>query len=66
MVAVILILQPIFSLMMITETKLRNILVLIYSIIVIPYLLYKYFHINLKSLVSKNGNLRWNFLVFQK
>jgi len=56
----LLMLQPIFSLMMIKEIKLRNILISIYTIIALPYSIYKYSNMNIRSTVTKSGHLRWN------
>lgn len=55
---ILLLFQPFFSLMILSNIKLRNILLLLYSIN-IPYTLYKILKTDIYSEVAKNGHLRW-------
>jgi hypothetical protein len=62
-IAVLLLLvQPMASLMILTDTYLRNILLLIYLVLAIPYSIYKFSTENVHSVVSKSGHLKWMFL----
>ena len=58
---VLLHMQPVASIMIITNTHLRNILLLSYSILAIPYLIYKLITQNIRSVKSTNGHLSWKF-----
>jgi len=57
----LLISQPIFSIMILSNTLLRNKLLLTYLILAIPYSIYKFFTKKIYSTVSKSGHLVWNF-----
>jgi hypothetical protein len=57
----LLIIQPILSVMILTNIELRNILLISYSLLVIPYSIYKFSTKNIHSVISKNGHLRWEF-----
>jgi len=59
LVTIIIFFQPIFSLMILSNKKLRNILLIIYSSIAIPFSAYHLFKDNPQSVTSKNGNLIW-------
>ena len=59
--SLLLLFQPIFSLMMITNKKIRNILVLFYSIIALPYAIYNFSTINPITVKGESGHLRWQF-----
>lgn len=58
--ALLLLSQPIFSLMIVSNIQLRNILLVLYSVN-IPYIIYKIFNSPIYSEVAKNGHLRWNW-----
>lgn len=57
----LLIIQPIISIMIVSNIKLRNLLLKIYLLFSIPYSIYKFFNKNIHSVISKSGHLRWNF-----
>lgn len=58
----LLIIQPVASLMIINNIKVRNLLLFIYLLFSIPYLLYNFSSTkHIYSTVSKNGHLIWNF-----
>jgi hypothetical protein len=59
----LLIIQPICSMMILSNTKLRNILLSIYVFFTIPYSIYSFSNknINIRSVKSKSGHLRWIF-----
>lgn len=56
---ILLSLQPVVSLMLLSNIKLRNILVGIYIFLAIPFLMYTFGTKNVFSKKSKNGHLRW-------
>ena len=56
----LLLFQPIASLMILKKIELRNILLTIYLIGAIPYLIYQ-FNNNIYSSISKSGHLKWPF-----
>ena len=53
--------QPVASIMIITNIRLRNLLLLSYLLLAIPYLIYKCFTIKILSAKGENGHLNWNF-----
>ena len=53
--------QPIFSLMILSNIPLRNILLGVYLLLAIPFIIYKFFTKDIHSEVSKSGHLRWIF-----
>jgi hypothetical protein len=59
----LLILQPILSIMILTsaQLQLRNILLMTYLSLAIPYSIYKFSTKNVSSIVSENGHLQWKF-----
>ena len=57
----LLIVQPALSIMVLSETHLRNILLLSYLFLAIPYSIYKFYVKRVYSVVSENGHLRWKF-----
>jgi len=60
-VLLLLLWQPICSMMIISNTFLRNRLLLLYLILAIPFLIYKLiFKAKLHSLIEKNGHLSWH------
>jgi len=57
----LLIAQPIFSIMIVTNTQLRNLLLISYLLLAIPYSIYKFSNTHIYSEISEGGHLRWNF-----
>jgi len=53
--------QPIASIMIITDTQIRNILLFFYMILATPYLIYKLSTHKITSVKSVNGHLTWKF-----
>ena len=58
---VLLIIQPIVSIMIVSNIQIRNILLLSYLCLAIPYCIYKFSTKNVHSVVSKSGHLQWKF-----
>jgi hypothetical protein len=58
---ILLTLQPFTSLLLINNIKLRNILLIIYSICALIYLIYTIFTTNIHTKISKSGNLTWKW-----
>jgi hypothetical protein len=57
----LLISQPIFSVMMLSNINLRNILVIVYLLIALPYSIYKFSTKKIYTFVGKSGHLKWDF-----
>jgi hypothetical protein len=57
----LLIIQPMVSIMIITNEKLRNLLLFSYLLLVIPFSIYKLSTNHIHSVISKNGHLIWKF-----
>ena len=57
----LIILQPMISLMILTNIKLRNLLLVCYLLLAIPYSIYKFFTKNIHTVVSEKKHLRWIF-----
>jgi len=55
------IIQPIMSIMILSNIKLRNLLLLCYLSLSIPYSIYKFNTKNIHSVISESGHLRWKF-----
>jgi hypothetical protein len=53
--------QPVFSIMMLTDLQLRNILVMLYLVVAIPYSIYKFSTKKIFAVVGKSGHLKWDF-----
>ena len=53
--------QPIVSIMIITNNQIRNILLLFYFVLATPYTLYKLSSHKITSVKSENGHLTWKF-----
>ena len=53
--------QPIFSIMIIKNIQIRNILLILYLLLAIPFSIYKYLSKHIHSVVSESGHLRWKF-----
>jgi hypothetical protein len=58
---ILLCIQPFFSLMLIYDTNLRNIMLGIYLCLVIPLFLYKVSNNNIYTIVTPKHHLLWNF-----
>ena len=59
--AMTILIQPLITLMILPNTSLRNNLQLAYSIIFIPYFIYKFITNNMVSRISNKGHLEWLF-----
>lgn len=57
----LILIQPIFSINIITNKQLRNNLLILYLLCAVPFYIYKFFTTNVNSSVSKKGHLKWNF-----
>jgi len=58
---VLLIIQPIASIMIIQTSFIRNILLFIYLVLAIPFSTYKFSRQKIYTTVSKDGHLDWHF-----
>ena len=56
-------LQPVASLMLLSDEKIRNYLLMGYLILAIPYISYMFLNNKFKTIVSPLGHLNWNFNV---
>ena len=59
--ALLLIIQPIISIMIISNIKVRNLLLLFYLLLAIPYSIYKFLTKNIHTVISERGHLNWQF-----
>ena len=57
----LLIIQPIVSIMIVTNKSLRNLLLISYLLLVIPFSIYKFSTKHVHSIISKSGHLTWQF-----
>lgn len=57
----LLIMQPIFSIMIIKNIQLRNLLLKSYLLLAVPYSIYKFSTNHIHSTISESGHLRWKF-----
>jgi hypothetical protein len=57
----LLLVQPLASLMILSNIPLRNTLVMSYLLLAIPFSTYKFATTNIHSMISKNGHLQWKF-----
>lgn len=57
----LLLLQPIFSIMILKNINLRNALLISYLSLTFPYSVYKFSTTNIHSVISESGHLRWKF-----
>jgi len=62
MAATLIFIQPVITLMMISNVSLRNNLLVAYLVFFIPYFTYKFITNNMKSQVSNRGHLVWLFI----
>ena len=58
---ILLLMQPIASMMILPNEKLRNLLLISYSLFAIPYSIYNFMYKRMHSTVSTNGHLDWKF-----
>jgi len=58
----LLLIQPIASMMLLSNIELRNLLIILYLSFVIPYSIYKFSTIHVHSVISQDGHLRWIFV----
>ena len=61
MATLLLLLQPIASIMILSNIQLRNMLLILYLSLAIPFSIYKFSTKNIHSVISVCGHLRWNF-----
>jgi hypothetical protein len=61
MAAMLLFIQPLVSLMIVSNISLRNKLLVVYSLLFVPYFTYKFVTDNMKSSISNRGHLVWSF-----
>jgi len=54
-------LQPIASIMILSNIQLRNILLFLYLLLTIPFLIYKFSTQQVYVIISKSGHLQWKF-----
>ena len=59
--ALLLVIQPIISMMVLTNVPLRNLLLISYLLLVIPFSIYIFSTKHIHTIVSKNGHLKWKF-----
>ena len=57
----LILIQPVASLMILQNTQLRNLLITTYLSFVIPFSIYKFSSTHLHTVVSKQGHLNWMF-----
>lgn len=57
----LLIVQPALSIMILSETHLRNILLFSYLLLALPYSIYKFYIKRVYTVVSESGHLTWKF-----
>jgi uncharacterized membrane protein HdeD (DUF308 family) len=60
----LILLQPVASLMILSNIDLRNKLLIVYSLLVIPYSIYKFNNQNIHTIISSNKHLHWKFFNF--
>jgi 4-amino-4-deoxy-L-arabinose transferase-like glycosyltransferase len=58
---ILLLMQPIASMMLLPNGNLRNLLLISYLLIATPYSIYNFMHKRMHSIVSPNGHLNWMF-----
>ena len=57
----LILIQPVASLMLLQNIQLRNLLIITYLLFVIPFSIYKFSTKHIHSVVSKQGHLNWMF-----
>ena len=63
--SLLLIIQPIISIMIINNSVIKKYMLITYLILTIPFTIYRYFLKNIISTVTKQKHLRWNFLLYE-
>ena len=58
---ILLLIQPIASLMMLRNISLRNVLLYVYLACILPYSIYQFSTKHLHSVISEHGHLKWHF-----
>jgi hypothetical protein len=58
----VLTIQPIFSMMLLSETNLRNLLLLIYTSLATPTLIHTFMNKNIHTSIGNGGHISWHFL----
>jgi hypothetical protein len=61
MATLLFLLQPIASIMILSNIQLRNMLLILYLLLAIPYSIYKFYTKNIHCVISDSGHLRWKF-----
>uniref|UniRef100_A0A6C0K5U8 Uncharacterized protein n=1 Tax=viral metagenome TaxID=1070528 RepID=A0A6C0K5U8_9ZZZZ len=61
MAMLLLLLQPIASIMILQNVELRNLLLTSYLLFATPYSIYKFSNKNIHSVIGESGHLRWKF-----
>ena len=61
MAVTLLSIQPITSMMIISNVQIRNILLLAYLCLMVPYCIYNFSIKHIHSVVGKSGHLEWRF-----
>ena len=64
--SVLLLLQPFFSIMLISNRNIRNIILACYILIAAPYFIYYFSTKYIYSVVSKSGHLQWEVVDIEK
>lgn len=62
----LLLLQPFFSIMIISNKYIRNIILAGYFVIAVPYFVYQSSTTHIHSVVSKSGHLQWKMVDIEK
>lgn len=62
----LLLLQPFFSIMLTANIDIRNILLVGYIFLAVPYFIYQCYKKNIYSIVTKSGHLQWEILDINK
>jgi len=60
--SILLLLQPVASLLLIENMHTKTTLILLYCILAIPFSIYRFSIMHVNTSVSKMGHLQWNFL----
>jgi hypothetical protein len=53
--------QPIVSLMLLSNEQMRNLLLIAYLLLAIPFSIYEFSTLHISSAISEGGHLRWKF-----
>lgn len=62
MATLLLLIQPMVSLMLLTNKSLKYKMLTLYLVLVIPFASYRFATKRISSIISPNGHLQWNFL----